>query len=714
MEAKAAPLLGLLGGPRQFIIPLFQRTYSWREKHCQRLWDDVVRVGRDPGREGHFVGSVVYVERGLYTLSSRVPRVLVIDGQQRLTTITLLIAALRNAGAFPGIEGDQVTPEILTNYYLQNSAESGDLRHKLVLTQSDKDTLLRIVDRKPLPELKSRRVLENYKFFEERVASSGVDPAVIYRGLNKLLVVDIALSREHDNPQLIFESLNSTGLELSQADLIRNYVLMGLEQDLQDRLYDVYWRPIEARFGNGEAGGLFDRFMRDYLTVKTRTIPNIRDVYEEFKAYRAGGGGGKDVEALVADIARHARFFANMARESESDGDLRLRFRNINQLKVDVAYPLLLEMYGDYDEGRLAKADFVRALDLIESYVFRRAIVGIPTNSLNKTFAEFGRRIDKDHYLESFEARFQLLDGYRRFPNDVEFRAAFATKDVYSRFGRRHYLLRKLENASRTKEHVEVENYTIEHILPQNEDLSADWQGMLGPNWKEVQEEYLHTIGNLTLTGYNSQLSDRPFLEKRDMKGGFRDSPILLNEGLRGLTRWTEAEIVARGEQLADLAVRVWAVPGLAPAVVEQYRHGHATGGTPAHDIDHFPGLTGAVRDLFDTLRARVEAFGPDVEMSVTKHYIPFRTTTKGNGNFVAAKPQSSRLRLYLNIPYDKLHDPRHIAQDKRKRGRLASGATIVRWANPADADYVLGLVRQSYEWITKGAVAAGAVAVTP
>jgi uncharacterized protein with ParB-like and HNH nuclease domain len=554
MKATEAKLLNFLKPPKQFVIPIYQRTYSWTIKQCQQIWDDILRVAQDPARTGHFVGSIVYVERGLHN-QTEVPQLLVIDGQQRLTTLTLLLAALRKVlpEAAADIEvptgagSDIPTARKISNYYLVNNEEEGNLRPKLLLTQSDRDTLLRIVDGGPSPTDSSRRIAENYKFFEVVIAKAtkeSIGADVVYRGLTKLLVVDIALDRAHDNPQLIFESLNSTGLALSQADLIRNYILMGLEPDLQRVLYEQYWFPMEQRFSASLDAGLFDRFMRDYLTVKTGQIPNIRDVYEAFKSY-AGPSAKQDVRALVADIATGAKYFARMAFADDADPVLARRFSDLNELKVDVAYPLLLELYYDHAQGLLSRNDFARALELIESYVFRRAITGIPTNSLNKTFAEFADHLEKTpgEYLESFVARLSLLESYRRFPTDEEFAQHFITRDVYTLTARRHYLLRKLENHER-KEPVAVSQYTIEHILPQNPDLSLEWRTMLGPRWPDIQTKYLHTIGNLTLTGYNSELSDRPFQAKRDMEGGFRDSPLRLNHDLGRLDRWTENEIL--------------------------------------------------------------------------------------------------------------------------------------------------------------------------
>ena len=292
MKANETRFLDFLGKPAQFIIPIYQRTYSWKRKQCEQLWKDIMRAATDEIVSGHFVGSIVYIEKGIYSHST-IPQLLVIDGQQRLTTLTLLLSALGRAiGRIGG--GGEISQEVIDDFFLFNRHGKGDLHYKLLLTQSDKTTLIRLLEEKELHDPVSKQIVENYQFFEEQINKTDIDLMTLYRGIGKLIIVDIALDREHDNPQLIFESLNSTGLELSQADLIRNYVLMGLEPKQQEELYKDYWYPMEQSFGQADYTTQFDRFMRDYLTVKTGSIPNIRAVYEAFKthAHRSISGPG--------------------------------------------------------------------------------------------------------------------------------------------------------------------------------------------------------------------------------------------------------------------------------------------------------------------------------------------------------------------------------------------------------------------------------------
>ena len=555
MKATEARLLAFLKKSPQFVIPIYQRTYSWTEKECRQLWDDILRTGNNEDVTVHFIGSIVYIEEGLSQVSHQAP-LLVIDGQQRITTVTLLLAALTKAlGDDEPVDG--FSARKLRNYYLLNPEESGERHYKLLLSQTDKISLTAIVKGNEPPENQSVRVSQNFALFEDLIGTQNDDLTVICRGLAKLMVVDIALDRDHDNPQLIFESMNSTGRELSQADLIRNFILMGLESELQTRLYEHFWRPMEVAFGQEAYDKHFDAFMRQYLTVKTGEIPRLSDVYEAFKIHAHSPIAAEaGVEALVKDIRDFAKYYCAMALGTEEDKDLKLAFHDLRELKVDVAYPFLLELYNDYVTGVLHREDFVEAVRLIEAYVFRRAICAIPTNSLNKTFATFTKVLKKDRYLESIRAHFLIMPSYRRFPRDDEFERDMQTRDLYN-FRSRSYWLRRFENYER-KERVAVDEYTIEHIMPQNENLSDAWKKSLGPEWERVHETWLHTLGNLTLTGYNSEYSDRPFVEKRDMTGGFRESPLKVNAGLGLLDEWDENAIKVRAADLAAMAPNVW------------------------------------------------------------------------------------------------------------------------------------------------------------
>ena len=483
MKATEARFVEFLEKSPQFVIPIYQRTYSWTERECRQLWNDILRTGSNDAIAAHFVGSIVYIQKGLYQVA-RQSALLVIDGQQRLTTVMLILEALaRRVGDGEPLDG--FSAKKIRSYYLLNPLEEGERGFKLLLTQTDKQSLLALMQQKPQPAEPSLRITENFAFFEEWVQAAGADLTPLCKGLAKLMIVDIALSRDQDNPQLIFESMNSTGRELSQADLIRNFILMGLDTAQQTRLYEEHWRPMEVAFGQEAYGTHFDSFMRHYLTLKTGgAIPNVRAVYEAFKGHaRLPEVKAAGVDALVADIHVYAGYYCAMALDKEPDKDLGAAFQDLRALKVDVAFPFLLELYDDHTQGRIPTEDFVRARTAGRGPTCSagRCVPSPPTRS-TRPLPTFGRVLQKDRYIESIQAHLLTLSSYRRFPGDEECKREISVRDLYN-FPRRSYWLRRLENHGR-KERVPVDEYTIEHILPQNENLSATWREALGPEWE--------------------------------------------------------------------------------------------------------------------------------------------------------------------------------------------------------------------------------------
>lgn len=452
---------------------------------------------------------------------------------------------------------------------------------------------------------------------------------------------------------------------------------------------------MEIDFGQKAYVDYFDGFMRHYLTVKTGSIPRENEVYEAFKTHaRSPAAAQAGVEALVKDIRDFARYFCAMALDAEADPDLKLAFYDLRELRVDVAYPFLLELYHDYKAGTFSKEDFVTAVRLVESYVFRRAICAIPTNSMNKTFATFAKSLKKDRYLENIQAHLLGLPSYRRFPSDDEFRRDMQTRDLYN-FRSKSFWLRRLENYDR-KERVNVSEYTIEHILPQCDNDAANvpeaWRAALGPEWERIWTDYRHTLGNLTLTGYNSEYSNRPFGQKRDMDGGFKNSPLKLNEGLGQLGEWDEATIKARAEHLASLALDVWGAPDLASDVLDKYRAEPTTSSLTIEDHPHL--LVSPVRDLFDAFRKEVLAIDPCVTEEFLKRYVAY----KAEANFVDVVPQSKRLRLSLNMAFADINDPKGLCSDVSGKGHWGNGDVEVGLSSTDELPYVMGLVRQSFE----------------
>ncbi len=679
MQAQEKTLTDFLGQRQQFIIPIYQRTYSWTSTQCKKLWEDIQEAANNENIAYHFMGSIVSIKKTLNT--SEISQQTIIDGQQRISTILLLISAL--VRAIPGKERS----EELQESYLINRHGKDELKYKMILTQQDKETLINIIEDRPNAKLSSNRIRENFEFFKGKITNS--EPEKIYAGIRKLMIVDIALDEERDNPQLIFESLNSTGLELSQADLIRNYVLMGLNPKQQEELYHNYWRAMEQNFGQTDYRSYFDRFMRDYLTIKTGTIPNIKNVYETFKEYFIAQGGLNNVDDVIADIHKYSTYFVKIALGKEEQKQLSDALSDLNDLNIDVAYPFLLQIYNDFEEKRINLECCVNILNLIQSYVFRRFICGIPTNSLNKTFATLYKSIDTESYFDSLKASFILMANYKRFPSDTEFIKELKEKDLYN-IKNRNFWLRRFENHER-KERVQVDDYTVEHIMPQNSNLSREWKEMLGENWEEVHENYLHTIGNLTLTGYNSELSDKAFVQKKAIEGGFDNSPLRLNKSLQQVSVWNEDSIKERTEELAKTMMNIWPYPSVSEETLEKY--------TPkpenTYTIDNFPSLTKPpMNELFNTLRKRIVNIDASVREMFSKHYVSYKAPT----NFVDLVPKKDKIRLFLNMDYEEIHDPKNLCINVTDKGHWGTGNIEINLDSYKQLDDVFALITQSFE----------------
>ncbi len=447
MEAYVTTLLEFIedNQKNQLVIPIYQRLYSWEKEQCKQLWDDIIKIGGNDKMDGHFIGFILYVPDRI-THSNNI--LLIIDGQQRLTTITLLLAALRDHLNDEDEFLEKFSRQKIQNHYLINSDEKGDKKFRLILSEPDRDTLLYLIDKdRRKPSEPSSKIMENFELFEEWVSNTD-KLETIFKGLEKLMIVKIALKKGKGDPQLIFESMNSKGMELTQTDLIRNYVVMETEIEKQEGFYNKYWRAMEEEFKQNKK--LFDRFVRHYLTIKTREIPNINKVYVALKDYRQKEGIG--IEDLLKDLQKYCGYFCQIVFKKEADKDLNKALGFLVDLEMDVVYPLLLELYSDYKGGVLSKADFIPIIALIESYICKRAVCGLGTNSLNKIFPFVTKKINKVQYLESIKAHFVCLTEKQRFPNNDEFKDLFITIDFYS-FQKRKYFFERLENFDR-KERV--------------------------------------------------------------------------------------------------------------------------------------------------------------------------------------------------------------------------------------------------------------------
>ena len=566
LQAGETTLNKLLNTSRQFIVPIFQRNYSWQKSQYEQLWFDILRASKFKEKQNHFIGSIVYIDMG--TPAGRPQQLLLIDGQQRLTTISILLCAIKDYVQKFNLETKLINLAKIKNQFLYNSDEIDEDRYKLLLNVQDKETYIKLIDNTIFTVNKpATNIIKCYEFFYERIEDfikqhGQIDE--IYAGIFKLSLVSISLDKDSDNPQMIFESMNSTGKDLSQTDLLRNYLLMDLTPEKQTRLYKTYWKPMEELFGEDiykNDLNKFDYFIRDFLTLKSDTgyICKINNVYENFKRYYLDNNCEKF--AVLKDLFTYAKYYACIDLLQENDDELKLYWQEFKKLDSHVVYPFLLKLYDDYSRQILIKEDFKKILQVVISYLWRRAICEIPTNSLSKTFATLYQAVDKDDYVNSVIKAFVFKSSYKRFPSDYEVREKLQTKDIYH-FRLRKYLLEALENYYH-KELIDLNtaNYTIEHIMPQNIEHNLSWQQMLGEDWQEVHSLYLHTLGNLTITGYNAEMSNKSFVEKVNGESGFKHSHLKLNESIAQSDVWNKKAIQRRTNILTDIILKIWKYP---------------------------------------------------------------------------------------------------------------------------------------------------------
>ena len=544
----------------QFVIPVYQRNYDWSTSQCKQILDDILEAGTNLKMNAHFIGSIVYVHDDVYT-ASRIKELTVIDGQQRLTTLTLIYLALYKLAKDLKKEG--LVDEISETYLINKFAPEEE-KLKLRPTENNDKALKYLLRSDGNEEFQDfSKLIDNFNYFKGRITEENYQ--FVLEGLSKLMFVEISLDREKDDPQRIFESLNSTGLELSQADLIRNYILMGLNRRNQNVIYRDYWEVIE-KLAKDEASNAskVSEFIRDYLTLENKKIPNKGKVYLEFKV-KYPTKAIDELKTNLAEIKTLVKHYNKLINpKNETDKDIRLQLEYINRLEINVAFPFLMKVYDDYANSIIDKKTFIKILDLIQSFVWRRFIVGLATNALNKIFMTLYDKVDTSNYLYSIQKSLVQRSGSQKFPKDTEVVDALKVKDVYNiKSKNRIYLLERLENFENS-ERVTIDgnsDITIEHIFPQNPD--PKWKMDLGNDeYVFIKENYLNTIGNLTLSGNNGKLGNKTFLDKKNLEGaGYKDSRLWLNKHLSSLDKWDKAEIEKRFTQIAERVLKIWEYP---------------------------------------------------------------------------------------------------------------------------------------------------------
>mgnify|MGYP004529659041 FL=1 len=559
MNGNAQKLIKYLdGASKRFIIPVYQRNNDWKMEHCKQLYDDLVKIIRQ-NRKSHFFGSIVSVQ----SESGTMEEFLIIDGQQRLTTISLLLLAiyhLLSTGKMVSRD-HQLTDKILKKYLI-DEYEPEEKRIKLKPIKNDQKAfgILFDQDEEYIPD---SNLTINYRYFYDRIQHGELDIDELFDAICKLEIINISLNHE-DNPQLIFESLNSTGLNLSEGDKIRNYILMGLPNDQQTKFYEKYWNRIESYTDYDVSS-----FVRDYLSIKQQSTPNMNSVYPTFKKY-VEDAEVADIEPLLKDLLEYAKRYAFLIKGGHSDERLNSCIYRLNRLSTSVTRPFLLEVIRLSESGALTADELIEVFHFTESYLFRRAICDLPTNALNKIFLLLHREIirfdgDESHYVEKFKYALLSKRERTRFPSDEEFAECMSTRNIYGMNPKNKlYLFERLENSetSETKDvwgHLDRGEYSIEHIMPQH--LTAAWIVSLGDNYEAIHTNWLHRLANLTLTAYNSRYSNSPFAEKRDMPHGFKDSGLRINQWVGRKEQWGLPELEERDQLLKNTVIGIWPYP---------------------------------------------------------------------------------------------------------------------------------------------------------
>ncbi|MBR1941175.1 MAG: DUF262 domain-containing protein [Bacteroidaceae bacterium] len=685
MDVEKGNIYKLLNGQCQYIIPVYQRLYSWQANvQCARLWKDIVEMEKK-NKMHHFVGSIVCIAEKKSLMG--VQKQLIIDGQQRLTTLSILMIALRDYLIEKGVD------DVITDMVLKNHAREGDDAYKMLLTDTDREIMTKLVDGIKINEDENSLIYTNYLYFKQKVAEGVLSPDDIYNSISKLQIVVIILDKEQgDEPQLIFESLNSTGMDLSKSDLIRNYILMGLDNDKQKTIYKNYWRPFEKNFPTQDNSQRMDRFFRDYIVMKRGAFVKFEDIYEAFKDYM-GNSEFSNSEEVAEDILTYGDLYTNITSESKklpsSHQPLANLFEEIRSLRMEVAYPFLMRVYKDFISNVISIDEFAEILRLTISYVVRRAICEIPTNSLNKTFATMKNDIKADDYVNSIKAAYYFFDSYKRFPDDEEFKSSLCSRNMYKvRISK--YMYVKLENEG-NKEPIPYTGYTTEHILPQNKNMRDEWKEALGENYAEIQAKYLNSLGNLTLTRYNSEMGDKPFVEKLDV---FKESAMHnLNKYVVQQTTWNEKTILKRAELLSECACKVWKAPVLNDETKEQYMPKEDTV-KQTYDISNYDFDNLYVKVLYEKLLDSIMKIEPSTKIEYKKLYIAFKLKT----NFVDVIVQKSRLRLAVNLDFDEVYDPTGICRDVTDLGRWGNGDVEIGFDSLSMLDDVMEIIKQSIE----------------
>ena len=682
MEAHKKELLDFMKKAR-LSVPIYQRPYSWEEKHCKKLWEDIIQAGNPDRKSPHFIGSILSVPKNLVA-GTELTHTL-IDGQQRITTLSLLLIALRDK-----LENIHLSLSFDANSYLITQ-EQGEDKYKLKLSiQEDKDTFQYLINGKKEELTNSKsKIKQTFDHFTKWLKNySEKELETIIRGLDKLQIITIGIDSSDDDPQIIFQNLNSAGKPLSQTDLIRNHILMSEEEKRQKELYDTYWLPMEEGFGKNEAR--FNKFMFHYLTMEEGEVKES-EVYEKFKQHMQDQD--KDKDKILANLKRHAMHYCHITGlQPEQESSLREAFQELGHVQAEQAYPLLLKCYDCYKDSSIpfAKEDFEKIIRLTINYIFRLSICGMGTYGLNKIFIDLIEQINifiasleeesqEKTLYEFIDTGFASIHGQKQFPDDERFSKALQTHDIYNP-KTTQYLLEKLENHGyKGSLNYKDAKYTIEHIMPQT--LTPEWIKDLGDNYQQVHESYLHTLGNLTLVDENAKLSNKPFEEKtKDYKN---NRIITLNKNIINQDKWGEAQIKARAENLTKIALEIWTKPQ-APLQAKTIEN-------DTYAIEHHFANKNS-QPLYEAIKQQVSQWG-EVSEKFHQYSIALKV---GSREILSIVPCNSFLNLFFRANITKLDDPKGKVEDMTHKGHWGNGNTKIKLESIEDIPYCMELIKQA------------------
>lgn len=560
MKAEEKELLRFLEGTdKNFIIPIYQRNYDWKKEQCKQLFDDLENLIKKD-LNSHFFGSIVCKPEDM-------ERIIIIDGQQRITTISLLLLAIYNNIKNRNILVEGALDDKIINEYLINKYSPQDKKIKLKPIKKDQEAFEKLFENNFNEFVKESNLTQNYEYLYKRVEDSRYSVNEIYNAIKKLMIVVIQL-HSNDNPQLIFESMNSTGLDLTEADKIRNYILMDKQYNEQEKFYTNYWNKIENNVGYDTTS-----FIRDYLTIKMQKVPTFSKIYKTFKEDYILKNNF-DIEMILEEMLAYSKVYSEVCKANSDNDNINSYLNTFNYLRYSLLYPYLMQLLNHYKEEKINKDQLEVCLKTIETYILRRIICGKATNALSKGFCNLDKEIvtilekrkyKMDMYSEVMKYVMINKKGHLVFPSDEDFSKSFKEFHLYeTQMFTKNYVLEKLENYPHKEKivslnKIESNDFSIEHIMPQT--LTPVWKKELGEDYAEIHDKYKHTIGNLTLTGYNSEYSNKTFIEKRDMKNGFKDSRLHLNSDLALLDKWGKKEIEERADLLTEKALKIWCKP---------------------------------------------------------------------------------------------------------------------------------------------------------